>query len=142
MRIVLGSVVVILSVLCWGGQLIAWLAPASAVRWGLMEAEADVEPTYWADIRGEALWDVMTLWTMLAAGILLIADHAAWARFGLVGGGMFVYFAGRGIFTRMAMQRQGLRIGDPRSVRIGLTFLAVWGVMGLAVIVAALGSLS
>lgn len=142
MRVVLGSVVVILSVLCWGGQLIAWLAPATAVRWGLTEDEADVEPTYWADIRGEALWDVMTLWTMLAAGILLIADHAAWARFGLVGGGMYVYFAGRGILTRMAMQRRSLRIGSPQSVRIGLTFLVVWGVMGLAVIVAALDSLS
>ncbi len=101
-----------------------------------------VEPTYWADIRGEAAWDGLTLWTMVVAGILLIVDHSAWTSFGLVGGGMYVYFSGRGILTRLAMQRRGLRIGSPQSVRVGLSFLSIWGVMSLAVIVAALRAIS
>ena len=111
MGILWGLVVVALSLLCWGGQVISWFAPATAVRLTLMEAEDTVEPTYFADVRGEALWDTLTLWTMLVAGVLLTLDVSAWAYFGLVGGGMYVYFAGRGIVTRRAMQQRGYRVG-------------------------------
>jgi hypothetical protein len=136
-----GAVITVLALLAWGGQTIAWLAPEVAVRWGLMEAEADVEPTYWADIRGEAAWDTVSLWTLVAAGVLLIIDQPAWAYFGLVGGGMFLYFAGRGILTRVAMRRRGLRIGSPKSVRTGLIALAVWGGTALATVFAAVRAL-
>ena len=125
MGILWGVVVVALSLLCWGGQVISWFAPETAVRLTLMEAEESVEPTYFADVRGEALWDALTLWAMVVAGVLLIADNPAWAYFGLVGGGMYVYFAGRGIATRRAMQQRGYRIGAAQNVRIGYLFLAL-----------------
>jgi len=141
MQVAAGIVVLVLSLLCWGGQTIAWLRPATAVRLTLMEAEDDVEPLYWADIRGEAVWDALSLWTMVVAGILLIADNQAWAYFGLVGGGMYVYFAGRGISARLTMQRGGFRIGAHASVKVGYTFLAIWGLMGLVTIVAAIAAL-
>jgi hypothetical protein len=137
MQILWGIVVVVLSLLCWGGQTIVWFAPATGVRLTLSEAEDDVEPTYWADIRGEALWDFFTLWTMVVSGVLLIIDSPMWAYFGLVGGGMYVYFAGRGVFTRVAMQRHELRIGNPQNVKLGYTLLTIWGVMGLITIIAA-----
>ena len=141
MNVVWGVVVVTLSVLAWGGQALSWLAPTIAVRWKLMEAEDDVEPTFWADVRAEARWDTLTLWTMAAAGALLITDVDAWAYFGLVGGGMYLYFGGRGILARAAMARRGLRIGSPQSVRVGVFFLAVWAVMALVTIVAAIVSI-
>jgi len=137
MQIFSGIVIVGLSLLCWGGQAIVCFAPATGVKLGLTEAEAEVEPAFWADLRGEALWDFLTLWTSVVAGALLILDESAWSYFGLVGGGMYVYFAGRGIATRLAMRRRGLRIGTPRDVNIGLVFLTIWGVMGLATIIAA-----
>ncbi len=132
-----GITVVALSMLAWGGQTIAVIAPATAVRWKLMEAEEDVEPAYWGDIRAEALWDALTLWVMVVAGVLLIADAGAWSYFGLVGGGMYLYFGGRGISTRVTMTRRGLRIGAPQSVRIGVVFLTIWMLMALVTIVAA-----
>ena len=89
MGILWGLVVVALSLLCWGGQVISWFAPATAVRLTLMEAEDSVEPTYFADVRGEALWDTLTLWTLVVAGVLLTLDVSAWAYFGLVGGGIW-----------------------------------------------------
>lgn len=141
MEVLGGIVLVVLSLLAWAGQTISWLKPDTAVKLTLMEAEEDVEPTFWADIRGEAAWDALTLWTMPVAGILLIANVDAWAYFGLVGGGMYVYFAGRGIFTRLAMQRRNLRIGSSRSVAAGLTFLALWGLMGVITIAAAVAAL-
>ncbi len=141
MQVLWGVVVVLLSLLGWGGQAVSSLAPARAVRWKVMEAEDDVEPTFWADVRGEAAWDVLTLWTMVVAGVLLIVDSGAWPYFGLVGGGMYLYFGGRGIFTRTAMMRRGLRIGAPENVRIGFVFCAIWSVMALVTIVAAVASL-
>ena len=141
MTVLWGLVVTLLSLLSWGGQAVSWFSPSTAVRWKVMEAERDVEPTFWADIRAEALWDTLTLWTMIVAGVLLILDAGAWPYFGLVGGGMYLYFGGRAIFARVAMTRRGLRIGAPSNVRLGYVFSAIWAVMALITIVAAIGSL-
>jgi hypothetical protein len=141
MGIFWGIVLVVLGVVCWGGQAVSWLAPPTAVRLGLSEAEQDVEPTFWADIRGEAAWDALTLWTLPVAGILLMLDSSSWAYFGLVGGGMYLYFAGRGIWTRVVMLRRGLRIGDPSQLPVAIAFLAIWGVVAAITIVAALVAL-
>jgi hypothetical protein len=141
MHVLWGLVVMALSLLAWAGQTVSWFAPDTAVKLTLMEAEEDVDPVYWADIRGEALWDSLSLWTFVAAGFLLIIDQPAWAYFGLVGGGMYVYFAGRGIFTRRSLARRGFRIGAPASVKVGYTFLAIWGVVGLITIIAAIAAL-
>jgi len=132
-----GVVLVVLGVFCWGGQTVSWLAPKTAIRLGLSESEQDVEPTFWADIRGEAAWDSLTLWTLPAAGVLLVLGSASWAYFGLAGGGMYLYFAGRGIWTRVAMLRRGLRIGAPGQVPVALAVLAVWGVAAAGTIAAA-----
>ncbi len=142
MNVLTGIVIIALSLLAWGGQTVAWLAPAVATRYGLIESEDDVEPVFWADIRGEAAWDALTLWTMAVAGLLLTFDEPSWAYFGLVGGGMYLYFAGRGIFTRLAMLRRGHRIGAPAGVRVGLIFLGAWGVMAIAVIIGAAAALT
>ena len=88
MAIAWGIVLIVSSVLCWGGQVLSWLKPDLALRLALMEAEDTVEPVFWADARAEARWDSFTLWTMVAAGVLLVADHDSWAYFGLVGGGI------------------------------------------------------
>jgi hypothetical protein len=136
-----GLVVTMLSLLAWGGQALSWLSPARAVRWKVMEAQGDVEPTFWADVRGEAMWDTFTLWTMAVAGVLLIAGEGAWAYFGLVGGGMYLYFGGRAILTRTLMSNRGLRIGAPENVKLGFAFSAIWAVMALVTIIVAAVSL-
>jgi len=141
MATVWGLVVVALSLLCWGGQAVSWFNPTAAAGAGLAEAEADVDPLYWADIRGEALWDTLTLWPMLVAGALLITGHDAWPYFGLVGSGMYFYFAGRGIVTRLIMQQQSHRIGSQQSVKVGLAALTVWGIMAAITMVAAIDAL-
>lgn len=142
MQVFWGIVVTALALLCWGGQTVVWLAPATGVRLNLSEAETEVEPVYWADIRGEAVWDFFTLWTLVVAGALLTIDHPAWAHFGLVGGGMYVYFAGRGVVTRATMHRRGFRVGTSLNLKLGYTLLAIWGLMGLITIAAAVVALA
>jgi hypothetical protein len=126
-----------LSLLAWLGQTIVLLFPATAARWGLCESEDQVETAFWADVRGEALWDALTLWTLVVAAVLLIMDLAAWAYFGLIGGGMYVYFAGRGIATRVVMRKHALRIGSASGVKTAFVFLALWLLTGVATIGAA-----
>ena len=141
MDIFWGSVLIILGLIGWVGQSISLLWPDGAVRYGLSEAEADVEPVFWADIRGEAGWDAFVLWTLPLAGLLLVLGSPNWAYFGLVGGGIYLYFGGRGIFQRLSMRRRGMRVGSDQSVRIGLIFLAVWAVTALVTIAAAISDL-
>ena len=142
MQVFWGIVVAALSLLCWGGQAVVCFAPAIGAKLGLSEREADVAPTFWADVRGEARWDFLTLWTLVAAGVLIVIDHSAWPYFGLVGGSMYVYFAGRGIFTRVEMRRGGLRVGRARSLKVVFTFLTIWGVTGLAVVTASIAAMT
>ena len=142
MEIILGVVLIVLGLLAWGGQTLSRFAPDTATKLSLVEKRETVEPVYWADIRGEALWDFLTLWTLVVAGVLLLIDHQAWPYFGLVGGSIYLYFAGRGILTRVEMQRAGFRVGDSRSVQLGLVMLAVWGIVGLTTILIATTTLS
>jgi len=141
MNVLWGLVVTVLSLLSWGGQALSTFSPATAVRWKLVEPEDDVEPAFWADVRGEALWDTLTLWTMVVAGISLTTDQPVWAYFGLVGGGMYLYFGGRAILTRAAMVRRGLHIGTAQNLRLAFVFSAVWAGMAVVTIVAAIVAL-
>ena len=97
MNIIWGIILTILSSIGYFGQVISAFWPETAAKLGLTEAEADVDPTFYADMRGEAFWDTAILWTLPVAGVLLMLNNPLWAYFGLVGGGMYLYFAGRGI---------------------------------------------
>jgi hypothetical protein len=141
MTIAWGIVVLLLALLAWGGQVISWLAPDTAVRLSVMESEDSVEPAFHADVKGEAMWDTLTLWTMVVAGVLLLAGNSWWTYFGMVGGGMFVYFAGRGISSRRSIQQAGFSVGQPRTVAQAYVFLALWGSVGLITVIAAITSL-
>ncbi len=136
MEMVWGIVLIVLGLVAWVGQAISWLAPATAERLTLTESEDGVEAAYYGDIRGEVIWDTFTLWTMVAAGGLLVADNQAWAYFGLVSGGMYLYFAGRGIITRAVLRQRGFRIGEPQSLNVAYVALTVWGTAAVITIIA------
>ena len=87
------------------------------------------------------MWDSLTLWTMVVAGVLLLAGNSWWPYFGLVGGAIFVYFAGRGIATRRAIQQAGFSVGNPKTVTQAYVALALWGSVGLITVIAAINSL-
>jgi hypothetical protein len=142
MELIWGLVIVALGLLAWFGQALSRFTPATAVRLSLMEAEESVDAVYWADIRGEALWDTFTLWTLPLAGALLIAGNDAWTWFGLFGGGIYLYFGGRGLLTRLEIRGHGHRIGEPSNVRLGLVMCAVWAAAGLITALAAAAALA
>lgn len=137
-----GVVIVVLSLPCWAGQVISWLWPTTGVRLQLTEDPKDVDAVFAADVRGEAIWDSFTLWTMPITGLLLAIGSDAWAYVGLIGSGMYLYFAGRGILTRRIMQRRALRIGSADALTTAYVALLIWGVLGLAVLLSAVIALA
>ena len=141
MNIIWGIILTIISSLGYFGQAITAFLPGTANKLGLTEPEADVDPVFYADVRGEAFWDTAILWTLPVAGVLLVFNSPVWAYFGLVGGGMFLYFAGRGIVVRRVMQRRGIRIGMPEALKVNYIFLTVSGLVAAITIVMAITAL-
>jgi hypothetical protein len=141
MNIIWGAILTIFSLLGWMGQAITALSPKVAVKLGLTEPESDVDSTFYVDVRGESVWDTMILWTLPVAGMLLMLNNSLWAYFGLVGGGMYLYFAGRGILTRLAMQRRGICIGKLGILKAYYVFLSLWGLIAVVTIVMAVTAL-
>jgi len=141
MDLVIGIILTFFSLLAWLGQVITAFSPTLAAKWGLAETEADVDAAFFADVRGEALWDSLTLWTLPVASILFLLNNPWWPYFGLVGGGIYLYFAGRGIFVRLAMQSRGIKIGKPESIRVAYIFLTIWGLLALIAIFMAVANL-
>lgn len=139
MKIIWGITLTILSSIGYFGQLITAIWPHTAARLGLTERENDVDPTFYADVRGEAFWDSAILWILPLAGVLLILNQPVWIYFGLVGGGMYLYFAGRGIVTRREMRRRGIQVGTPEALKVTNTFLSLWGLAAVITIVLAIG---
>ena len=143
MHVFWGVILIIFTlVVCWLGQTISVLSPKFAVRLGLTERESEVDSTFYADVRGEAIWDSLILWTLPVAGILLITNNGLWPYFGLVGGGSYLYFAGRGITTRLVMQRRGIRIGASGTVKLFYVFLTLWALIATVTIMMAISALS
>ena len=141
MNIIWGIILTILSSIGYFGQVITAFWPDTASRLGLAEPETEVDPAFYADVRGEAFWDTAILWTLPVAGVLLLLNNPLWVYFGLVGGGMYLYFAGRGIVVRRIMQQRGVRIGTPENLKVAYTFLTLWGVAAVITIILAIAAL-
>jgi hypothetical protein len=141
MAVIWGGFLVVIGLFCWLGQALSAFAPMLAAKLGLTEAESDVDPAFYADARGEALWDTLVLWTLPVAGLLLVLNSAVWAYFGLVGGGMYLYFSGRLITAYRTMQRRGIRIGKPKDMMVKYVFLTLWGLAAAVTIIIAVAAL-
>ena len=142
MNVIWGVVLILFTlILCWLGQVINASAPTFAGKIGLSEPESDVDPTYFLDGRGEAIWDALILWTLPVAGVLLLFNNPFWAYFGLVGGGMYLYFAGRGLIVRRVMHRHEVRIGKPDTLKLYNAVLILWGLIAVVTIIMAVAAL-
>jgi len=128
-------IITIISLIAWVGQMISGLAPKLAAKLGVMEPESEVDPVFFTDARGEAIWDVMTLWTLPLACILFLLSNPLWVYFGLVGGGMYVYIWGRISLVRFMMQKKGMRIGTKKDVKAAYILAFLWGLSGIIMII-------
>ena len=64
MNLAWGITLVILCGFAWIGQIISAIWPARAAALGIRESVDDVDPAFYADAGGEALWDIAILWIL------------------------------------------------------------------------------
>ena len=142
MDIIWGILLIAFGLIGWGGQVLSALTPRFAEKLGLIEPEADVDVAFFADARGEARWDSITLWILPFTGLLIILNNPLWIYFGMIGGSIYLYFAGRQIFTRLELKKREVRIGKPELLKTYYIFVSLWGLIGLATIIKAVKTLS
>lgn len=139
MRIVLGIICVIFGGIGWIGQLISGINYPLAQRWGLQEKSEGTDPLYQRAETNAARWDSFILWTLLAAGILMLLNHAWWPLLALVAGGIYLDGAGREFAKCVSLRKGGIRIGTQRDLKVAAFFficmaaIALW-VIGYAVL--------
>ena len=141
MELIWGIIIIIFSLLVWLGQIVTAFSPVVAEKLGLTEPKSDVDQCFYLDARAEAVWDSMILWILPVAGWLIVLSNPVWVYFALVGSGMLMYIAGRGISVRLLMQHHGIRIGRSSILKWYYIFLTISGLIALVTIFMALAAM-
>ncbi len=129
---VAGGVLFMLLWLIYIGQVISVVNLPLARRLGLQEPAETIDAVYARDTAGTARWDLLAMWTLPAAGVLLLTDNSWWAHLALIGGAVYLDTGGRQAIKLLGYRREGVRVGDDQAVRLAFAvyvlFLAVGGV--------------
>ena len=127
----------------WLGQALVFFAPATGTRLGLVEPVEEVDPVLRTiESKAEAAMDVALGWTLPAAAVLLLLDHPWWPVLGLVGAGVYLYFGGLIILSRIYLKKQGRLVGSGASEKAAYAFGAVWALSGVVMLVLALATIA
>jgi hypothetical protein len=138
MRIAVGLVCVVFGGAGLVGQLVSAIDFRLAQRWGLQEKDDETDPLYRGLELSTARWDLLVIWLLPAAGILMLLDHTWWPFVALAAGGVHVDTGGRELAKLSGLGRQGIRIGGKQEIRVGRAFLGLMILVGLIVGVYAL----
>jgi len=135
MRVVFGILCLIAGLL-YLGQLISIVNFSLAQRLGLQESPDRADPIsshveLWA-----ARWDVLWLWTLPAAGILMLIDHWFWPYAAMIGGGAFVDAGGREAAKVLGLKEKGVEVGSRRDFLLAMAvfvFLVAAGCLSIGI---------
>ncbi|UCG62162.1 MAG: hypothetical protein JSV52_02435 [Candidatus Zixiibacteriota bacterium] len=134
----IGIVVIVLGLMCWIGQGLAVFAFPMAVKFGLFEPEEELDQSlYLFERLAQGIMDVLLAWILPLSALLMILDNAFWPLFALVGGGIYLYFPGLFMISRIVLKKHGKKVGSPSSVRTAYIFGTVWIVAAITMIVLA-----
>ena len=131
----IGVIVVILGLICWVGQTMAIFFLPTAIKLGLFEPEHDMDPSmYLFERMSQGIMDVLLTWILPLSALLMILGQPSWPLFALVGGGVYLYFPGVFIITRIVLKQHGKSVGRPSSVTSANIFGTLWILSAIAMI--------
>ncbi len=140
MQTIFGVYVVLVGLICWLGQSLSLFLPDLAVKLGVLEPEDEMDETlYIIEPKVLGIVDLSISWTLPAAAIMMLSNMAYWPVFALIGSGIYIYFSGIIVVTRIILPRFGKKAGSPgsrKSVYIAsfLWILAAFGMIFLSVL--------
>ena len=131
----------VLALLMWPiylGQLISVIDLPLAQRLGLQEQSDTIDPIYARDTAGTARWDLLSMWTLPVAGILMLIDSAWWPYLALIGGAVYLDTGGRQGIKLLGYRKEAVRVGTSQAVRLALGVYAAFVILGAIIIAIAL----
>ncbi len=132
MRILVGALCASLWLL-YAGQVLSLVNWGWAVRLGLQDLGDPNDLTHRLDL-WTARFDVLWLWTLPTAGVLMLIDHSWWPYAAMIGGGAYIDGLGRYMFTILGLREQGVWTGTPRDwLATRVIFLPVMVLGGVAI---------
>lgn len=138
MRIAIGLVCVVFGGVGLIGQMVSAVDFRLAQRWGLQEKDEETDPLHRRLELNTARWDLLVIWLLPAAGILMLLDHTWWPFVALAAAGVYADAGGREFVKLSGLEREGVRVGGRQEILIGRVFLGVMTLIGLIVGVYAL----
>lgn len=124
-----------------GASLVVF-APRAAIKLGLNEREEDLDRSmYLFERLSQSIMDVLLAWMLPAAALMMLLGHKHWPILALVGGGVYLYFPGVFIITRIVLKRNGMQVGRPASVVSAYVFGTLWVLSAVCMIVLAVSEL-
>lgn len=135
------GVITLVSALLYAFQVVSALDFARAQRLGLQEKPEDVDPVYSGLELNTARWDLVSLWTLPAAGLLMLVGFDGWPYLGLLGGGAYIDAGGREAAKVLGLKAGKVRVGSPSALRLALAVFAFLIFAGLVMIAASLAAL-
>lgn len=139
---VLGILVIVLGLICWLGQTLVVFAPRAAIKLGVGEPEEDLDRSmYLFERYSQGIMDILLTWMLPAAALLMLLGEKYWPILALVGGGVYIYFPGVFVITRIALKSDGKRVGRPASVLTAYVLGTLWTLSALYMIALAVTEL-
>ena len=139
----IGITVFILGSICWIGQTLVVFSPRTAIKLGLSEPEDEVNAEmYLFERLSQGIMDVLLTWILPAAALLMLLGNPSWPLFALVGGGIYLYFPGVFMITRVVLKRHGKQVGRPASVLFAYVLGTLWTLSAVTMITLAVVELS
>lgn len=131
-----GIVILIVGLIAWVGQILAFLAPSTAERFGVLEPKEEIDPVlYTIEAKAEGLTDMLLTWTLPLAALMMLLGHPVWPYLGLIGGGVFLYVAGLITLSRFFLRQEGKKAGSSSSVTAAYLFGGIWAASAIAMII-------
>ena len=135
--------VIILGLICWLGQTLVVFAPATAVRFGVGEPEGDVDRSmYLFERYSQGIMDILLTWMLPASALMMLLDIDNWEILALIGAGVYLYFPGVFIITRIVLKRDLKKVGQPSSEFAAYVFGGLWTLSAVYMIGLALAEFS
>ena len=138
MTTIIGIAIIIVGLICWIGQTLAVIALPTAVKLGVFEPEQEVEQSmYLFERYSQGIMDMLLTWILPLSAFLMIIGNTYWPILALIGGGVYLYFPGVFMITRIVLRQHGKRIGRPSSVITANIFGWIWTLSALTMIILA-----
>lgn len=135
MRLIVG-ILCLIGWLLYVGQFISVADFRLAQRLGLQESSDHADPLLSHLELWTARWDLLWLWTLPAAGILMLTNHWLWPYAAMIGGGAFIDAGGREAAKVLGLRGHGVRTGSHREHRLAMgvfVYLVAIGVLSIGI---------